>query len=314
MPEDEKVLTFSNGAAGTARPEAGWRRCLVELHRAVVREVLSCSAGGTGIVNAKGDAVKSFDLAANDAAIRRLEKTGPPLIVESEESARRKLGLGKPEARVVLDPVDGSDNRSRGLPLSAFSCAVLPVDAPLHPKHVEAAIVGPIEQKESWLALKGQGAWLGNKEITTSDVTKIAQALISVELNHYGPSHALARLMASAGGVRSYGCCSRALAFVASGAADAHVDIRRRLTAESYLAGAMLVLEAGGCVVGLDGAPLPAADGLTDRVGLIAAANQQLCERILDCLIDDDANQPGVCPDNGRSSGGRNGDPSSGQF
>jgi hypothetical protein len=39
--------------------------------------------------------------------------------------------------------------------LSALSCAVLPVDAPLHPDWVEAALVGPLEQDTPLIALKG---------------------------------------------------------------------------------------------------------------------------------------------------------------
>ncbi len=47
---------------------------------------------------------------------------------------------------------------------------------------------------------------------------------------------------------------------------------------------ARLVIEAGGCVVGIDGPPLPAATVLTDGVCLIAAASRDLCDTIVDCL------------------------------
>jgi len=47
-----------------------------------------------------------------------------------------------------------------------------------------------------------------------------------------------------------------------------------------------LVIEAGGCIVGLDGTALAAPEGLTDRVGLIAAANRELCDEIVDVLSD----------------------------
>ncbi len=84
--------------------------------------------------------------------------------------------------------------------------------------------------------------------------------------------------------MRCYGCASRALSLVAVGATDAHVDLRGRLTAESYLAAARLVIEAGGCVVGIDGPPLPATTMLTDGVCLIAAASRDLSDAIVDCL------------------------------
>ena len=254
------------------------------LHRQVRSAVAKADRAGTGSRNAKGDDVKRFDLVANDAALVVLNELKLSLVVDSEESGRLKIGGGAPRHRLVLDPVDGSDNWARELPLSALSCAVLPIGAPLRPDCVEAALIGPLDQDTPLIALKGFGAWRGNDRLETSQVRNINEAMISVELNHYSPSPGLARLMAAARGVRCYGCVSRALSLVATGATDAHVDARRRLTAESYLAAARLVIEAGGWVVGLDGSPLAAPESLTDRVGLIAASSRELCDDIVDVL------------------------------
>ncbi len=254
------------------------------LHRQVRRAVAKADRAGTGSKNAKGDDVKRFDLVANKAALGVLREFQLPLVVDSEESGRLEIGSGTPRHRLVLDPVDGSDNWARELPLSALSCAVLPIDAPLHPDCVEAALVGPIEQDTPLIALKGFGAWRGSEPLKASQMRNIDQAMISVELNHHSPSPSLARLLAAARGVRCYGCASRALSLVAAGATDAHVDVRGRLTAESYLAAARLVIEAGGWVVGLDGAPLAAPESLTDRVSLVAASSRELCDEIVEVL------------------------------
>jgi myo-inositol-1(or 4)-monophosphatase len=265
--------------------DSPWPERFLMLHTQVNDMVTKAGSADTGVKNAKGDHVKSFDLTANEAALVVLRKLQLPLVVDSEESGRQKIGSGMPRHRLVLDPVDGSDNWARGLPLSALSCAVLPVDAPLHPDWVEAALVGSLEQDTTPLiALKGSGAWHGNNRLETSKVRNIAGAMISVELNHHAPSPGLARLMATARGVRCYGCASRALSLVAAGATDAHVDARGRLTAESYLAAAQLVIEAGGWVVGLNGASLAAAESLTNRVSLVAASSRELCDEIVEVL------------------------------
>ena len=256
------------------------------LHRQVRSAVAKSDRAGTGSKNAKGDNVKSFDLAANDAALAVLREFQQPLIVDSEESGRQKIGSGTPRHRLILDPVDGSDNWAQGLPLSALSCAVLPVDASLHPDWVEAALVGLLEQDTPLIALKGSGAWRGKERLRTLGVRNVAGAIISIELNHHSPSPGLAGLMASAKGVRCYGCASRALSLVAEGATDAHVDVRGRLTADSYLAATRLVIEAGGWVVGLDGAALATPDSLTDRVSLVAASSRELCDGIVEVLMD----------------------------
>ena len=261
-----------------------WTEQLVELHRIVRLAVINCGREATGDTNAKGDVVKVFDLVANDAALTYLQTSAIPLLVDSEESEPQLMGTSPPAYRLILDPVDGSDNWSRRLPLSALSCAVLPVDAPLKPESVIASIVGPLDQDIPRVAQHASGAWQGEAPLQTSDVLRLADAVISIELNHHAPALNLTRIMADARGVRSYGSAASAITLVASGKTDAHIDVRARLTAESYLAAAHLLLEAGGCITGLDGAPLPAVSGLTDGISLIAAANQALCDEIVERL------------------------------
>jgi len=285
---DSQAANNDPGGGNTARTVASpWVERLLMLHRQVRSAVAKADRAGTGSKNAKGDDVKRFDLVANDAALAVLRELQLPVVVDSEESGPLEIGSGTPRHRLVLDPVDGSDNWARGLPLSALSCAVLPIDAPLHPDWVEAALVGPLEQDAPLIALKGSGAWRGTERLRTFGVRNVAGAMISVELNHHSPSPGLARLMAAARGVRCYGCASRAISLVAEGATDAHVDARGRLTAESYLAAARLVIEAGGWVVGLDGKTLTAPESLTGRVSLVAASSRELCDEIIEVWGDE---------------------------
>jgi myo-inositol-1(or 4)-monophosphatase len=285
---DSQAANSDPGGGNTAQiVDTPWVERLLTLHRQVRGAVAKADRAGTGSKNAKGDDVKRFDLVANDEALIVLKELQLSLVVDSEESGPLEIGSGTPQHRLVLDPVDGSDNWAQGLPMSALSCAVLPLDAPLHPDWVEAALVGSLEQDTPLIALKGSGAWRGSKKLKASQVGNINDALISVELNHHSPSRGLARLMATARGVRCYGCASRALSLVAEGASDAHVDARGRLTAESYLAAARLVIEAGGWVVGLDGAPLVAPESLIDRVSLVAASSRKLCDEIVEVLGDE---------------------------
>ena len=282
---DGQIANIGPEGGNTARiVEQPWAERLLILYRQVRSTVAKADRSGTGSKNAKGDSVKCFDLAANDAALAVLEEFKLSLVVDSEESERREIGSGTPRYRLILDPVDGSDNWASGLPLLCVSCAVLPADAPLHLDWVEAALVGPLEQDIPLIAIKSSGAWRGNSRLKTSQVRNISEAMISVELNHYSPSPGLARLMTTARGVRCYGCASRALSLIVEGATDAHVDARGRLTAESYLAAARLVIEAGGWVASLDGAPLAVSESLTHRVSLVAASSRKLCDEIVKVL------------------------------
>ena len=113
----------------------------------------------------------------------------------------------------------------------------------------------------------------------------LRDAVVSFELNHWSPDHALAETLQMCAGVRTYGCASRAICLVATGALDAHVDVRRRLTPESFLAASLVVAEAGGLVVQIDGSPLGPFDNLQDRTTLIAAATPNLLKEIINGII-----------------------------
>ena len=148
----------------------------------------------------------------------------------SEESGLQSLGDGSPHWRFLVDPVDGSDNHTRQLPLSAVSVAVLEAEGPLAPDRVHWAMVGGLDQDCPLTATKNLGCRQGEKAVSVSKVRALGDAFVSCELSHHAPSGRLATVLSRARSVRSYGCASRALALVACGALDAHIDVRDRLT------------------------------------------------------------------------------------
>ncbi len=72
---------------------------------------------------------------------------------------------------------------------------------------------------------------------------------------------------------------------VLSGDLDAHVDVRSRLTPESFLAATLLVTEAGGHICRLDGGALGSFQSLQDRTTLVAASTRELAEEIINALV-----------------------------
>jgi len=236
-------------------------------------------------VNAKGDDQKSFDLAADKWLHRWLEEHFESGVVESEEQTGAfEFGRGGQGFRFIVDPVDGSDNFARGLPLSAISVAVLPRRASLATDQVVCALVGDTSGPGTLVASRGSGAFSDGQRQHTSQTHALRDAFVSCELNHWAPDPSLAGMLAACSGVRVYGCASRALSLVAAGALDAHVDVRSRLTPESFLAASLLVTEAGGHICRLDGGPLGPFQSLQERTTLIAAATKGLAEEIIHAI------------------------------
>ncbi len=258
------------------RLHAGVREALARLSTSHATEI-----HGT---NPKGDRQHAFDLAA-DAAVRRiLEGELDNGILLSEESEAHHFGMAEPVYRFVIDPVDGSDNWSRRLPLSAVAIAVLPAEAPIALDQVIAALIGDLEGENAAVCVRGGGAHRGADRIRTASTRRIKDAFVSCELNHFAPTIQLGAFFASARAVRSFGCASRAIALVADGSLDAHIDVRERLTPESFLAAAAILREAGGCVLDAQGNPLPAFTDLRQRTTIVAAATEELAQEIIEAL------------------------------
>ena len=258
------------------RLHAGVREALADLSTGRAREI-----HGT---NPKGDRQQAFDLAA-DAAVRRiLEGELDSGIILSEESEEHHFGRAEPIYRFVIDPVDGSDNWSRRLPLSAVAIAVLPAEAPIALDQVIAALIGDLEGDNAAVCVRGGGAHRGADRIRTANTRRIKDAFVSCELNHFAPTTQLGAFFASARAVRSFGCASRAIALVADGSLDAHIDVRERLTPESFLAAAAILREAGGCVLDAQGNPLPAFTDLRQRTSIVTAATEELAQEIIEAL------------------------------
>ena len=226
----------------------------------------------------------------NTAIQATLRQRQIPLVLLSEASRPVHMGRGAPQMRLVVDPVDGSDNFACGLPfaaLSNFCAAVLPPAGPLDATMVRAAIIRPVAGMDGVFVADHGAAWMERErerhELRVNPVQRLEDAMVSVELNHFAPGLPLAEIMQVARGVRTLGCCSAALLAIARGQVDAHIDIRSRLTAESWLAGAAMVRAAGGVVMLLDEAleQAPPPANLLQRRSLVAAASRELLEEIL---------------------------------
>jgi myo-inositol-1(or 4)-monophosphatase len=261
-------------------------KALLRLHAEVRRRVVGCDVDGAQFLgkNRKGDLQRGFDVAADVAVRRLLEEEFGSGIILSEESEDYYFGETAPTYRFIVDPVDGSDNWARGLPLSSVAVAVLAAEGPIALDQVVASLVGALDEEIPIVATRGEGTHRGTTQLQTSDTQRVADAFVSCELNHFAPTVQVGELFSTARAVRSYGCASRAIALVACGAIDAHIDVRSRLTPESFLAAAAILREAGGCVLDSQGNTLGKFEDLCQTTTIVATATEELASEIIDAL------------------------------
>lgn len=179
------------------------------------------------------------DVAADAAAVEVLERAG--LGVLSEESGARDLDR---DVVVVLDPVDGSTNASRGLPWFATSLCAVDADGP------RAAVVVDQASGLRYEAVRGAGARAGgvrldpssSRPMRPSPCTELHDAIVG--LSGWPALHLGWRQF------RALGALALDLCAVAGGGLDAYVDCSRDAHGPWDYLGAVLICREAGAHVG----------------------------------------------------------------
>lgn len=202
------------------------------------------------------------DLAADDAAFSVLDAAGVGVL--SEESG---LHHGDRDLLVVVDPVDGSTNASRGIPWYATSLCVLDADGPL------AALVVNQATGERFEAVRGGGARRNGGPLAPTGCRALGDALLG--LTSIPPQRLGWRQ------VRALGAAALDLCAVACGQLDAYADWSQNAHGPwDYLGGMLVCLEAGAAIADALGRDLDAR-GPSDRRIPVAAATPELLAEVL---------------------------------
>jgi myo-inositol-1(or 4)-monophosphatase len=208
------------------------------------------------------DGQYAVDLDADQACLERL--LGAGFSVLSEES-----GVQGPSDRpvVVVDPLDGSTNASRGVPWFGTALCLVDDDGPA------VGCVANHATGERFTAIRGHGAERDGAAISVSTCESLGNALVGVSGlpdHHYGWAQ-----------FRALGASAPDICAVASGALDAWCDMS--LDAHGvwdYLASVVIVQEAGGVVAEVDGRELVVLDHAARRTPAVAST-----PRLLDALL-----------------------------
>ena len=238
--------------------------------------------------NPKGEMTYRFDLRAEEIVIDFCkEQFDFPVRILSEESGEILTKEGTPKYTFVLDPVDGSTNFKRGLEISSFSIAVIPAEKALAVQNVEFGLVGNLFTGSVCKAEKGNGCYFKGVKTSTSNQEYVEKAIIALDTDSPKKENKKRyfRLLETVSAIRRFGSGVAELTAVATGALDAHVDIRDELTPENFMAAYLLVKEAGGIFTDWKGKKLPEIKSMTERFNIVVSGNRELHEKILG-LID----------------------------
>ena len=235
---------------------------LLELFDATTAAVAGALRGVTDR-RGKGERAGQYalDLATDAAAVEVLTSAGVGVL--SEES-----GVHHPErsVTVVIDPVDGSSNCSRGIPWYACSLAAVDRDGVL------ASTVTNLASGTTYRAVRGGGSTRDGAPLAVSGCSALGDAMVA--LNGWSPLHLGWRQY------RSLGATALDICLVAEGALDGYLDCADQNAPWDYL-GAMLVLsEAGGHLADAQGRELVVLDHGARRTP-VSAGTPELLEALM---------------------------------
>ena len=197
------------------------------------------------------------DLAADAAAVEVLVGHGYGVL--SEETGRH---FPERTVTVVVDPLDGSTNASRGIPWYAISLCAVDAEGAL------AALVVNLPGGIAFRAERGAGATADDRALTPSTKTSLNESLVA--LSGY-PRQYLGWYQ-----FRALGAAALDLCAVATGVIDAYMDCSWNAHGPwDYLGGMLVCQEAGAHVADAQGRDLLTLE-YTDRRTPVAAGTAAL--------------------------------------
>lgn len=225
--------------------------------------------------------VSDADTATEEALRRTLSRARPRDAFQGEEGGNSGWG----PRRWIIDPIDGTKNYVRGVPVWATLIGLMVED------QVVAGVVSAPALGRRWWASMGSGAWTGKslmsaQECRVSDVSELGSASLSYsslsgweDRARYDDFVALTRRCWR---TRAYGDFWSYM-LVAEGAVDIATEPELKLHDMAALA--VIVEEAGGRFTGLDGRPGP-------HSGNALATNGRLHDLAMEFVGDRDGRAP----------------------
>jgi len=209
------------------------------------------------------DGQYALDVATDAAALAVLRRGGVGVL--SEESG---FDPGTSGEVVVIDPIDGSTNASRGIPWFATSLCFVDPDGPA------VALVVNQANGLRFSAERGGGAWCGEHRLHPSGCAAISEAIVAVSAVP-PPDVGWAQF-------RALGACALDLCALADGTVDGYVDFGTdQHGVWDYLGGWLICKEAGIEVVDAFDRAMIHLDHAARRTP-VAAATPQLAAALLE--------------------------------
>jgi myo-inositol-1(or 4)-monophosphatase len=239
--------------------------------QAALNAALLLDERSIGDIRVKSDRslVTDIDAAVEESIVNTIKTRYPTHGILGEEGTSIQ---GSSEYLWIIDPIDGTHNYIRQIPLYGIAIGIAFKD-----EFIGGVFYLPAE-KILYYAEKGSGAFRNDTPMHVSVKTQLAESTLSfdscIREDTKLKSEAFAAVGCKAFNVRMFGSSSVALSYLSEGRIDASIEFDDKLW--DFAAGVTLIQEAGGMVTDFKAKPVT-----TKTVGY-AASNGRIHKELIE--------------------------------
>jgi fructose-1,6-bisphosphatase/inositol monophosphatase family enzyme len=228
---------------------------------------------------AGGDISMRIDTLAEEIIIEELEKSGLDILLMSEEVGNKYIGdkekVERTERKLIVDPIDGSTNSSRGIPFYSISIAYAEGS---ELEDIKKGLIIDISTNDLYWANKGEGAFLNGNPISVSQREVSDKLIFEIDFSLWNLHKKLRQyreIIKKLYRVRVMGSMALSFCLLAKGAIDGYMDFRTATRIVDIAAGYLIIKEAGGKFFTISGTKV-GNKNLERRIPPLIACNPNL--------------------------------------
>jgi myo-inositol-1(or 4)-monophosphatase len=261
-------------------------RTAISMAKHCILENIDQATEYTGLLNPYGDQTLVLDQKAEDEIISVLQGSGIDFAILTEERGFIK-GEKTPEYLALVDPIDGSSNLKRGIPLVSIGISIVPFKENMTSDDAEMSVIDSVFFDETYVAVKEEGVTRNGKRVRTSPPIDLRDAIISYDTKRTWDSVFLSsslRTISAVHDTRRTASNLLDLCWTAAGLLDGMVDLRNMLPI-IHLSGIHMVFEAGGYVIDSNGMRFCSEINQNVMMNFVAASSEGLARQILRAFL-----------------------------
>lgn len=231
--------------------------------------------------NPRGDITLNIDEDVEKIVYKIIKKKNISCLLYGEEFGEIKIGKN-PKFILLIDPIDGSHNAKRKVPFFSSTLCFSPYKKDAKSEDIEVGIVRNLINNDTFIGIKGKGAYLNGKRIFSSKIQDLNQSDIILNLeNSLKTFKKYYSLIKEVRDVKRFGSSCLEICYCASASVDAFFDPRGKSCVLDVGAAVLIAEESGAIVKNSDGSKFNAQLIPPENIKILVAGNKKLYNKII---------------------------------